>query len=171
MSCMTTHENCSSLSIASITGPLDKESHRKIFLNGRYNLPLNDRSITHPAAIRAAEDVCISFQVVSRSTPMPPQCSITKLLMGRSANILMSSRVRFRGLVPAEKKQNVVLLCFTSDFRAFYKLYFKNLLSRLVCTEFHLAIWHLVPEFRHDGSLIRLWFTNPRLAMLSSHLS
>ena len=41
--------------------------------------------MTQPAAIRAAPEVCISFQVVSESMPMPPQGSITKLLMGRSA--------------------------------------------------------------------------------------
>ena len=36
---------------------------------------------------------------------MPPQCNRTKLLMGRSANILMSSRLRFRGFVPARLQE------------------------------------------------------------------
>lgn len=56
-------------------------------------------SITQPAAILAAPEVCISFQVVSESMPMPPQGSITKLFMGRSAVKQIVSKVKYKNVL------------------------------------------------------------------------
>ncbi|KAH9517364.1 hypothetical protein DERF_008042 [Dermatophagoides farinae] len=41
-------------------------------------------SITQPAAIRAAPAVCISFHVVSESTPIPPHGNMTNDLIAGS---------------------------------------------------------------------------------------
>jgi hypothetical protein len=56
--------------------------------------PLADfvaKSTTQPTAMLAADEVCSSFQVVSESTPMPPQGRRTKLLIGSWLNLEMSN--------------------------------------------------------------------------------
>lgn len=59
--------------------------------------------MTQPTAILAAGAVCNSFQVVSESTPIPPQGNLTKLFSDNSDNLFASNFCRFKGVVPAEQ--------------------------------------------------------------------
>lgn len=62
---------------------------------------LKARSVTLPAAQRAALEECSSFQMVSVSTPTPPQGSITNVRCARSpVSFPLSSLRRLSGFVP-----------------------------------------------------------------------
>lgn len=75
------------------------------------------KSTTQPTAILAAGAVCNSFQVVSESTPTPPQGSLTKHLIGKAAILFISNFCLFIGFVPETRKSKTSEGRFSPRFR------------------------------------------------------